>query len=256
MGKVSIGLQMYTIRDATAVDFKAALRQVAELGYEGVEFAGYGDIPAGEMKQLLEELQLKAIGSHVGLHALRTNLQEEIQYLKEIGGTYLVCPYILPEDRGSEEVWKELFRFFGDVAEKTAEQGLIFAYHNHDFEFVDQADGRFVFDALFAATPEDKVKVEMDIGWVDFAGQSPIEYIGKYSGRLPLLHLKDYRKKDDGSIDTVELGQGVLPLFDIIRAAEHAGTEWLIVEQDQCANPPMESIRDSMRWLVLNDPRT
>lgn len=60
---MGIGLQMFTVRDETAKDFRSVLRKVAELGYEGVEFAGYGDIPPEEMKSLLQELNLKAIGS-------------------------------------------------------------------------------------------------------------------------------------------------------------------------------------------------
>ena len=87
MRRMNIGLQMYT-RDETAQDFRGTLRKVAELGYEGVEFAGYGDIPAEEMKTLLQELGLKAIGSHVGLHLLRADLQKEIDYLKTIGAKY------------------------------------------------------------------------------------------------------------------------------------------------------------------------
>lgn len=251
MRRMNIGLQLYTLRDETAKDFRGTLRKVAELGYEGVEFAGYGDIPAEEMKTLLQELGLKAIGSHVGLHLLREDAQKEIDYLKTIGAKYMMCLYVAPEERGVED-WKRLFPYLQEVGELAREQGLIFGYHNHDFEFEAKVEDEFVFDAMYSATTPDAVQVEMDVCWVQFAGQDPLEYISKYAGRLPLLHLKDFSKEADGSMKTLELGQGSVNLPGVIQAASDAGTEWLIVEQDVCQNPPLQSVENSMNWLKQN----
>lgn len=252
MNRMGIGLQLYTLREEMAKDFKGTLRKVAELGYEGVEFAGYGGLPAEELAELLQSLGLKAIAGHVGLNSIRTNLDQEIAYLQTIGARNLVLPGIPGEDRSDEESWKRIFALCGQAGEETAKQGLAFGYHNHDFEFKTQIDGAYAFDALFSATAPEHVKVEMDIGWVQFAGLEPIDYIRKYSGRLPLVHLKDFRIGADGKIDTVELGQGVIKLTDVIAAASEAGTEWLIVEQDNCANPPLESVETSITWLKEN----
>lgn len=252
MNRMGIGLQLYTLREDTAKDFRGTLKKVAELGYEGVEFAGYGGIPAEEMRDLLQSLGLKAIGSHVGLKNMQTQLDEEIAYLKTIGAKYIVCPHVAAENRQDEQAWKELFAFFQSVAEKAAEHGLIFGYHNHDFEFHSKVDGKFALDALFQATSPELVQVELDIGWVQFFGLEPVEYMAQYAGRLPLVHLKDFRVGEDGKIDTVELGHGKIDLPSVIRAASDAGSEWLIVEQDRCANPPLESIATSMNWLKQN----
>ncbi|WP_409342190.1 sugar phosphate isomerase/epimerase family protein [Paenibacillus sp. MBLB4367] len=252
MNRMGIGVQLYTLREDMAKDFKGTLRKVAELGYEGVEFAGYGGIPAEEMRDLLQSLGLKAIGSHVGLNNLRTNLEQEIAYLKTIGASYLVLPGIPGEERSDEESWKRIFALCGQVGEQAAEHGLVFGYHNHDFEFRTNIDGEYAFDALYSATAPEQVKVEMDIGWVQFAGFEPTDYIRKYSGRLPLVHLKDFRIDAEGKIDTVELGHGTIKLTDVIAAASEAGSEWLIVEQDRCANPPLESIETSINWLKTN----
>ncbi|SMF91858.1 Sugar phosphate isomerase/epimerase [Paenibacillus uliginis N3/975] len=252
MRKMGIGLQMYTLRDETAQDFRGTLRKVAELGYEGVEFAGYGDIPAEEMKTLLQELGLKAIGSHVGLHLLRDDLQKEIDYLKTIGAKYMMCPYVAPEDREDAEGWKNLFAFLEEVGAEARKQGLIFGYHNHAFEFEAEVDGQFVFDAMYSTTSPNAVQVEMDVCWVQFAGQDPLAYIPKYAGRLPLLHLKDFSKDADGNMQTLELSQGSVDLPAVIKAASDAGTEWLIVEQDVCQNPPLQSVSNSLNWLKEN----
>ncbi|WP_274650910.1 sugar phosphate isomerase/epimerase family protein [Paenibacillus humicola] len=249
MRRMGIGLQLYTLRNELAQDFKGTLRKVAELGYEGVEFAGYGGIPADEMKSLLQELGLKAIGSHVGPAALRGSLQQEIDYLKTIGAQYLICPHVAAEERADEESWKRLFSLFEEVGAEAREQGLVFGYHNHAFEFESRIGGEFVYDALYASTKPESVQVEMDVCWVQFAGQDPLAYIPKYAGRLPLLHLKDFSKDEEGKMKTLELGQGVVNLPAVIQASSDAGVQWLIVEQDHCQNPPLESVASSLNWL-------
>jgi sugar phosphate isomerase/epimerase len=252
MRRMGIGLQLYTLRDETAADFPGTLRQAAEMGYEGVEFAGYAGIQADEMKEILENLGLTAIGSHVGLQKLRDNLQGEIDYVKTIGGRYLICPYVGEEERKTPEDWKRLFSFFEKVGMAAGKEGLTFAYHNHAFEFDQQVDGAFAFDAMYANTSPESVQVEMDVCWVQFAGQDPIEYIRKYVGRLPLLHLKDFSRDAQNKIVTLELGQGQVALKEVIAASSEAGVEWLIVEQDNCQNPPLQSVSNSLHWLKRN----
>ncbi|WP_010268059.1 sugar phosphate isomerase/epimerase family protein [Paenibacillus senegalensis] len=252
MRRMGIGLQLYTLREETAKDFKGTLRKVAELGYEGVEFAGYGGIPAGEMKALLDELGLKAIGAHVGLHLLKDNLEQEIDYLKTIGASYMICPYVSPEERGGEAEWKERFELLAKVGAEARKHGLVFGYHNHDFEFTGHVGELTIFDALYEATKPEEVQVELDVCWVQFAGQDPLAYIAKYAGRLPLLHLKDFSRKPDGSMDTLQLGLGDVDLPAVIQASSDAGVEWLIVEQDHCQLPPLESVANSIQWVKEN----
>lgn len=251
---MKIGLQLYTLRDVMAADFNGTLRQVAEMGYEGVEFAGYGGASAEDMRDLLKELGIEAFGSHVSLQRLTENLEEEIAFLKTVGASYVICPYLSADllSGGGEAFWQDLFKKFAAIGKRLKEEGLEFAYHNHDFEFASKIDGEFVFDAMYNHVDADLLKVEMDIGWVQYAKQDPLAYIAKYKGRLPLVHLKDFRKSEGKSIDTVELGQGDLALNDIIAAAKQADVEWLIVEQDTCANPPLESVQTSMNWLKEN----
>lgn len=251
MRRMGIGVQLYTVRDDLAKDFRGTLRRIAELGYEGVEFAGYGGLPAEELKQLLDELNLKPIGAHVSLQNMRVNLDKEIDYLLAIGATYMICPYVAAEDRTDAEAWKSLFGFLSEAARKANEKGLKFAYHNHAFEFELKIGDQYVFDALYAADPE-RILVEMDAGWVQYAGLDTLQYIADYAGRLPLLHLKDFKGMIDNQINTVELGRGEIDLPAVIDAASEAGTEWLIVEQDRCQNPPLESVATSLKWLQDN----
>jgi sugar phosphate isomerase/epimerase len=247
---MGIGLQLYTVREETAKDFRGVLREVAAMGYEGVEFAGYGNIPAEEMRALLDELNLKAIGSHVGYERLLADADREFDYLLTIGARYCVVPYLGEPHRSTPEQWRDTFRKFAELGQEAKKRGLAFAYHNHAFEFEVTVDGAFAFDALYANVPADLLQVEMDLGWVQYAGQDPAAYIRKYKGRLPLLHLKDFRRGNPGEpIDTVELGRGDLKLAELLEAGSDADAEWIIVEQDRCANPPLQAVKTSLEWL-------
>lgn len=249
MRKMGIGLQLYTLRNELAEDFRGGLRKVAALGYEGVEFAGYGGLTAEELRALLDELGLRAIGSHVRYPLLKERLQEELAYAKAIGAEYVVCPNLPPEER---EDWGSVYAFLSEAGEEAKKYGLRLAYHNHAFEFESKVDGMWAYDALFERVAADRLQVEMDVGWVQFAGEDPLAYIRKYAGRLPIVHLKDFRKAADGTIDTRELGHGIVPLPDVLQAASDAGVAWLVVEQDQCVNPPFDSIATSVEWLKAN----
>lgn len=250
--KIAIGLQLYTLRDDMAQDFEGTLRKVAALGYKGVEFAGYYGRSAENVRALLDELGLAAIGSHVSLERLKEDLQAEIEYLKKIGGRYIICPFLTEEERGGEDVWLQLFELFETFGQEAHKHGLVFCYHNHAFEFESRIDGQFVFDALYASTSPEAVQVELDVCWLQFAGHDPIEYIKRYAGRLPLLHLKDFSKSAEGNLVTLELGRGDVDLPAVIKASESAGVQWLVVEQDFCQIAPIDSITNSMKWLKAN----
>jgi sugar phosphate isomerase/epimerase len=252
LAKMKIGLQLYTLREETANDFVGTLHKVAKIGFEGVEFAGYGGLTAEELKELLEQLKLKAIASHVSLAQLTTHLEEEIDYNLTIGSRYIVCPYVAEEDRQTEAQWLAIIQKLQVIGQRCAERGIGFAYHNHDFELLQQVNGVFVLDAMMNEVPQAALLMELDSCWVHHAGQNPQTYIAEYSGRIPLLHLKDMQKLPNGGALTVELGLGEVDLIAIVEASAQAGVEWLIVEQDKCTNPPFESIETSWNWTKKN----
>lgn len=245
---VRVGLQLYTVRDAMEHDFEGTLRQVAKLGYQGVEFAGFYDRKPEEVKAILEETGLIALGAHTPYVRLRDALREEIAFNKVIGNRYLICPYLEEKDRNR---WGEIIEDLKVIGERCAEEDMVLFYHNHEFELIQTYDGQPALDAIFTQVPAELLQVELDACWVSYAGMNPLEYISKYSGRLPLLHLKDMVTKEDGSAETVELGRGEIALAPIADAAIDAGAEWLVVEQDYCANEPLESIATSIEWVRM-----
>ncbi len=245
---MNFGLQLYTVRDHLERDFKGTLQQVASMGFDGVEFAGYGGLAAGKLKQLCEDYQITPISSHVGLHLLEES-EKELDYAQELGLAYVVCPWLPTERRQSISDYIRLADKLNDIGERCAKRGLIFGYHNHSFEFDMQDDsGRYALDVLFANTDPHLVQVELDMFWVEYSGLSIDSYIDRYKGRLPLLHLKDIAYGDERK-DT-SLGDGRLDIPGILRHASEAFTTWSFVEQDHPQGDSIDVAKKGIDYLL------
>lgn len=242
MAKVPIALQLYTVRDHTAEDFAGTVAKVAEIGYAGVEFAGFGGLSADKVKELLDRCGLKAAGAHIGLDLLEKNLEQTLEEQLVIGNKWVVCPY-MPEDRRKDgAAWKSLASLFNDIGAACKEKGLVFCYHNHAFEF-EKFDGVYGLDLLYGSVDPALVFGEVDTFWVKKGGECPAGFIRKYCGRIPLVHLKDMTKDEQATF--AEVGTGSMDFASIFEAAEACGAEWYIVEQDRCAGDSLESARIS-----------
>lgn len=244
MSNFVVGLQLYTVRDETEKDFQHTIRRVAEMGYTAVEFAGYGNLSSKELAALLAETNLRAPSTHVGLHILEQDLDGAINYALDLGCSYLVIPYLNPELRNAHAI-ATLATRFNEIGKRCQERGITLAYHNHDFEFAAADQGLFL-DALLAATDPQLVKLELDTYWAAYAGVDPISYIKRYTGRIPLVHLKDM--SNDRTF--TEVGDGTLDISGYIQAARESGAHFGIVENDHPRIPSLESARRSFENLT------
>lgn len=238
-----IGLQLYTLRDRMQQDFVGTLEQVAAIGFEGVEFAGFGGLTATELRSTLDRLGLRGISAHVGLDEL-AKVEEVAAYAKVIGLTYVVCPWL---DASLRDNYPDLVSRLGTLGEQYAAHGLTLCYHNHDFEFAVKVGDAYAFDYLFSSTDPKHVQVELDAYWVQKAGLQATTYLEKYKGRTPLLHLKDMRADEQRSF--AELGQGTLPIRSFIEEGEQNGVQWFFVEQDVCPGDALDSVKMSFAHL-------
>lgn len=246
MSNIPVAVQMFTLREEADKDFEGTLRKVAEIGYNGVEFAGYGGLPVEKVRALLDELGLKAASSHVGLDELKNNLSKVIEDQKILGSKYIVCPYLTEEQR-SEEFYQSLISFLNEAGEACRKEGITLCYHNHDFELEPLSDGRSALEAIFDDVNADYVHTEFDVYWLTKAGQNPVEWIKRYDGRTPLVHLKDMTTDDEKFF--AELGTGGVDIEAILNIGEEANVEWWVVEQDVSRKTPLESIEISFNYL-------
>lgn len=251
MKKIQLALQMYTLREESEKNFAGTLKRVAELGFDGVELAGYGGLTAKEVKVILDELGLQAASSHVPLEQLENNLTQVIEDLKILGSKYVVCPYLLP-DRRSEADYHALIAILNQVGETCRREGITLCYHNHDFELVRLADGRTALESIFDDVNPVNLQTELDIYWLTKAGEKPIEWIKRYPTRTPLIHLKDMTTDEEEFF--AELGTGGVDLEAVLNIGEEAGVQWWIVEQDMSRLTPFESIEISMNYLKQKLP--
>ncbi|MBW7457706.1 sugar phosphate isomerase/epimerase family protein [Paenibacillus sepulcri] len=252
MAKPVVGLQLYTLRDLTDKDFLGTIRKVADMGYKAVEFAGYFNTPAKELKSVLDGTGLEAPSAHVGLNfsspdKIQEDLAKQIEYAQEIGLKYIVTPWApLPENPAEEDV-NSLAAILEAAGRQVNEAGLRYGYHNHAFEFK-LVNGRPLIDLLLERVPAEYLFAEFDLGWVHMGGQKPIDYVNRYAGRVPLAHFKDF---GEGTRDT-EIGKGVVDLKSVLGVAEQAGIEYFIVEQEEFNSSSLESAKICLEFFREN----
>ncbi|NLG28363.1 MAG: sugar phosphate isomerase/epimerase [Chloroflexi bacterium] len=249
MAKIPVALQLYTVRDQTAIDFAGTVRKVAKLGYAGVEFAGTGGLSGEALNDLLKENNLKPAGTHISLDALRTDADKVIAENKAYGAQYVGIGGLPKELCSSAAGWHKAAEVMNEVGAKLRAAGLTFYYHNHYHEF-EVMDGEVGMDILLAETDPAAVAFECDVYWAWYAGVDPVALLNAFAGRFPLIHLKDMSGKGDNRT-FVEIGEGHIAFQPIFEAAEAQGAKWYIVEQDTCARPSLESAAISLRNLKL-----
>jgi sugar phosphate isomerase/epimerase len=245
MATLPVALQLYTVRDHASEDFVGTLKQVAGIGYAGVEFAGVtGGLSPKELKALLDDLGLKMAGSHTGLEVLESDPNEAVDFAKTMDTEYITVPYLADNRRKTAEDWSQTAASMNRIGSQLKGLGLQLCYHNHSFEF-QKFDGKTGMDILYGASDPELVKAEVDVYWVQHGGEDPVEFLKRYKGREPLIHMKDMANDEKRSF--AEVGTGILDMPAIVEAATAGGAKWLIVEQDVCPGDPMESVRISFQ---------
>ncbi|HXG92042.1 MAG TPA: sugar phosphate isomerase/epimerase [Blastocatellia bacterium] len=241
-----IGLQLYTVRRELEKDFEGTIAKVAAAGYSEVEFAGYFNHTPQQVKSVLARNNLTAPSAHIPIVALRGDLQQTIDAAKTIGHEYLICAYLLPEERKTLDDYKRVTELFNSAGERLKKAGLQFGYHNHDFEFV-PIDGKVPYDLILAETDPKAVIMEMDLYWITKAGQSPFKYFSTYPGRFHLVHVKDMDATPKRFF--TEVGRGVIDFKKIFAQSDKAGIKHYFVEQDETPGSPFDSIKTSAEYL-------
>jgi len=252
MARPQVGIQLYSVRDRCERDFLGTIREMADIGYRYVEFAGFYGASVREVRETLDGAGIGAVSAHIGLNlnkgepvdvaAVREHVRRQAAFAAELGLRYFIVPwYPLPDEPTEDDVARmaEVLEAAGEVARAA---GLSFGYHNHAFEFR-TVNGKTVMDRLLERLPS--LLAQFDLGWVKVGGSDPAEYVRRYAGRVPLVHAKDF--KADGT--DAEIGQGVVDWDSALNACEEAGVEYVIVEQEQYEVSSLESAKRNFAWF-------
>lgn len=271
MDKNKIALQLYSVRDDAKTDLYGTLKAVKSYGYSGVEFTHglCSHDPLG-IKAMCEEIGLIPLSSHVPYPTLKNHLEATIDCYVKLGVPYVVIPYLNEECRYGTEGFPAFLESLPAIGKALKDRGIVMQYHNHDFEFVKTESGEYMLDLLYRTVGPEYLQTQLDTCWVNVGGEDPTAYLTKYAGRAPTVHLKDFAgcrsenmyaligidddKKQEAShqFQFRPLGKGLQNIPAIIEAADSAGAEWYIVEQDSpsMSLTPMECAKASAEYLL------
>ena len=246
MPKIPVALQLYSVRHEMAEDVPGTLKAVAEMGYEGVDFAGYHDTSAEDLRAILDDLGLRMGGTHLQLDALLGDeLARTIEFEQTLGNPYLVVASVPEARRESRDAWLETCELLNGVAATLGPLGMYTGYHNHGWEFQQEFDGEHGWDIVARNTVEDVI-MQLDTGNAMSGGGDPVELLERYPGRGRTVHLKDWSADKPGQI---VLGEGNSDWDAIFALCEAEGTEWYIIEQVSKAHAPLECVAQSLANL-------
>ncbi|MDR1269256.1 MAG: sugar phosphate isomerase/epimerase [Planctomycetaceae bacterium] len=226
--RIPISVQVYSVRKAAEKDLAEALKKIAEIGYEGVEFAGYYGKNAKEIRKFLDDAGLKCSGTHTGIGALRgDNFDKTVELHKTLGTRFIIVPGGIDKELHSVDGNKKIAEEFNKLAEKAKAVGMVIGYHAHggDAKLI---DGIPAWERFFDATTPD-VLMEMDLGNYRAGGGDPYKMIEKFKGRSKAVHLKE-------SGDAI-IGSGEIDWKRTFELCETiGGTEWYVVEDEKTAD--------------------
>jgi sugar phosphate isomerase/epimerase len=259
--RYKMGLQLYTIRAPLRNDVDGTLKYVAGLGYEELETygfdpkgIGYYGLPAKVFAERLRDLKLTAISGHYDLNRFASGSMDDltayvdrcIEGAHALGQTYITWPLLDPPDRTIEK-FKMVAGRLNTIGAQIKKAGLQLAYHNHDFEFVEQ-DGQIGYDVILKETDPALVKLQIDLYWIARGSKlSANEWFKRAPGRFVMWHVKDMHKT---SRDYTELGNGTIDFTRIWPDAALAGLKHFFVEQGgNFTHDPLRSIADSAEYV-------
>jgi sugar phosphate isomerase/epimerase len=250
--KIGISVQLYSVRDDCGKDFDAALDRIAKMGFEGVEFAGYHKYggKAADLKKRLDDLKLKATGTHIGTGQLRGDgLKGAVDFHQTIGCKYLIVPG--DGDFGHPEKSKTFAETMNKAMETLKPLGMACGYHNHtEINKIDPETKKTYWE-LFAERTTKDVVLQQDCGWTAAAGLDPAEMVKKHPGRTKIPHFKPTVVKNEAGKKAI-FGEDSVNWKAVIEACSTVGgTEWYVIEQEAYPDgkTPMECTELSLAGL-------
>jgi sugar phosphate isomerase/epimerase len=244
MKKYPVSVQLYSMREEASKDFVGVLKQIAAMGYVGVEPAGLHNMAPKDVRKVLDDLGLKVSSTH-GALPTPENVSEIVDTAGALGYTFHIAGYG-PDQMATEAGTLKAAEAFQRAADLLKPHGLSFGFHNHWWEFDKKFGGKTPYEILLANAPG--AFSELDTYWCAVGGDDPANVLRAYGKRVPLLHIKDGSKNRND--DMTAVGDGKMDWLSVIGAADEPTTQWLIVELDRCATNMAEAVAKSAKYLA------
>ena len=242
---MKFAVQLYSLREhiKSGEDMLNILKKVKEIGFDGVEFAGFFGLDAKTLKAALDSLGLVCVGAHMGLDDMRPEkIEATLDFMQTLGAKTVG---IGGANTSTEENLKVVLDVMGSAQKKALERGMKVYFHNHTGEFTEPMFNTVpgtIFDRL-----KEVCNMQVDTYWSYRAGIKNYDFITENIDRIVHLHIKDGL---DGTPKA--LGEGDNDLDAVVRAAKDNGIEWLILENDDPVPDGISDVTRSMAWLNAN----
>ena len=245
-----VAAQLYTCRDAltTPAEIVTTLRRLRAVGYTAVQVSGMAPIAEEDLIKILDDEGLICCATQEPGGTILNEPQKVVDRLNKLRCSYTAFPFPSDVDLANRSEVETLIEKLDSAGKILADTGLTLCYHNHSHEFR-KLGNKTILDLIYEGTNRRNLQAELDTFWIHYGGGENVEWCEKLSGRLPLLHLKDYAVNSENQHQFCEIGSGNLNFKKIIPAAEKAGCEWFIVEQDECPGDPVDSLAQSYAYI-------
>lgn len=247
-----IGAQMYTLREhcATAADIARTCKKLKDIGFEAIQAsaAGFNELPASELKKILDDTGLQCVATHQGIAAMN-EVDAIVEYHQTLGCELTA---IGGHRAQTADEWQQFIEQYNHLGRTLADKGLRIGYHNHSHELAPLgAPSRTTkrpMDLLLEGL-DPSVWFEIDTYWIAHGGGDPAAWIDAAKGRIPAVHVKDMTITPEREQKMCEVGSGNLNWPRIIEACQSAGVEWYLIERDRGDLDPFESLKISLENL-------
>lgn len=243
---MKIGAQFYTLRDLcqTTEGLAECLRKVADIGYRTVQLSGVCAYDPAWMKEQLDRNGLQCVLTHTPVPRLTGEIEQVIKDHDVMGCKHIGLGYwSFDETKGQS--YQTFMDTFVEPAKKIHDAGKVFMYHNHDMEF-QKLNGKLILERLMEDMPAELMGFTLDTYWVQAGGGDPAQWLERLAGRIPCIHLKDFAYGRRMEV----LGEGNINFDRVFEKAEAGGTEYMLVEQDDCnGEDPMDCLARSYAYL-------
>jgi sugar phosphate isomerase/epimerase len=250
-GRLTYGVQLYMLRRQAATDLPGVFRTIHDAGFPQVELYPIAyRYKAAELRKMMADAGIGAVSGHFDY----AGLEEKLDYAKELGLTYMVCPMLPKEQWSSLAGFRKAAELFNRVGEGAKQRGMQFVFHNHCYEFK-PTEGSTGFAELLEHTDPALVKLELDMYWLTQAGQDPAKVLREQAGRAVLFHMKDRVAAAPTGYDMdaanyfAEIGQGTIDWAGLLRQAKAQGIKYAFVDQDETKLTIPESLQVSGGYL-------